>query len=149
MRIVSPSMEPVIPTGECILCEKVSLKDLAVGDIISFYSDDPALNGSLNTHRIVDIRPDGSIITRGDNNAGVDQYPVKPENVVARYKKNIRWLSDFLGFLSTKAGYVVLILIPGILLLVWAFQDVIAGAWHLVLGKTEEKKEEEQKTEKK
>ena len=79
---------------------------LAVGDIITFrYSD-----GSIVTHRIMNIYDDGTYETKGDYNAGYDPDPVKIEQIQGIYT----------GYRIPGIGKVVLFMqsIPGILLLI-------------------------------
>lgn len=104
------SMAPTIPERTYILMEKADPKTLAVGDVILFYSDDPTLNGDLNTHRIVEIVGDHEeFVTRGDNNPKEDDYTAKADKVVAVYRKNLPLLSGLGQFFATPAGLAVII----------------------------------------
>lgn len=108
MWVMTPSMEPVIPEKSYILVEKVTAEDVKENDIIVFISDDPAIRGQYNTHRIIGVT-DGGFITKGDNNAVQDQYPARSENVVGRYVQNLDLLSQFGRFLSSRMGLVSMI----------------------------------------
>ena len=55
LRVLSGSMEPEIPEQSMLLIRATEPEALAVGDVISFFSPDPSLNGALNTHRIAAI----------------------------------------------------------------------------------------------
>ena len=101
------SMEPVIPARSYILVEKADPAKLAVGDVILFYSDDPSLNGALNTHRIIEIDEAGEFVTRGDHNVKEDDYTAKPDKVVGVYRKNLPVLTQVGRFLSTRGGIAV------------------------------------------
>ena len=61
LRVLSGSMEPEIPEQSMLLIRATEPEALAVGDVISFFSPDPSLNGALNTHRIAAI-----VQTEGD-----------------------------------------------------------------------------------
>lgn len=88
------SMEPGIEAGSYILVERVRPEAIDVGDIITFVSDDPAILGQLNTHRVTEILDGGaSFRTKGDNNPVADSYPVSADRVVARYVRNLGALS--------------------------------------------------------
>ena len=104
------SMEPEIETGTYIIVEKVDPKDLKVGDIITFVSPDPDLQGAYNTHRIKEIKGDNeSFVMRGDNNLADDKYEVPAENVVARYVKKLPTLSKFGRFLAKPVGILTIL----------------------------------------
>lgn len=88
------SMEPGIEAGSYILVERVRTENIEVGDIITFRSDDPAILGQLNTHRVTEILDGGtSFRTKGDNNPAADGYPVPADHVVARYVRNLAGLT--------------------------------------------------------
>ena len=110
--IVSPSMEDEIPMNSYILIEKITADDIKVGekdgDVVMFKSDDPALNGAYNTHRIIGVdETTGEFISKGDNNLVKDNYTVKRENVVARYIRTLPVMSAIMRFFLTPAGLAV------------------------------------------
>ena len=87
LRVLTGSMKPEIPADSMLLIQKADAASLQVGDVISFFSPDPSLNGALNTHRIVGIAEvDGSLqfTTKGDANLIEDQYPVDESRVVGK-----------------------------------------------------------------
>jgi len=99
------SMEPTIPTSSYILTKDVEAKDVKVGDIITFVSDNPQIKGMYNTHRVIKIE-DGKFTTKGDNNPADDGiYSAKAENIVARYQRNMPFLSVFGRLFTTPVGY--------------------------------------------
>ena len=70
-RVMSASMEPEIKTDSMILVKKVDPKTVQVGDVITFVSSDPTIEGYANTHRVMAIdTSSGSPLftTKGDNN---------------------------------------------------------------------------------
>ena len=93
VRIVTPSMDPKIPVGSFVLIKKASPEEIAVGDIITFYTDDPdpLIAGKTITHRVLAIScEDGKYLfkTKGDNqttNPVPDAYPARGEKLVGRY----------------------------------------------------------------
>ena len=93
-RVRTASMEPGIEAGSYILVARVRTDQIAVGDIITFRSDDPAIRGQLNTHRVTEILDGGTAFrTKGDNNPGEDLYPVPADHVVARYVRPLPGLT--------------------------------------------------------
>lgn len=84
-QAVSESMEPTLRTyGYAVFQTVQSADDLSVGDIILFHNE--AFGRGANAlfcHRIVSMQ-DGSVATRGDNNAHADPYRTQAEDVVGR-----------------------------------------------------------------
>lgn len=82
--VATGSMIPVIQPGDVVVMRKISDVDqaekLSVGDIIQFKR-----SNILITHRIVAIemseKEEMQIITKGDNNSGVDSVPVGLEDL--------------------------------------------------------------------
>lgn len=125
LRVITDSMEPVFASGDCIIIKGIGEDELAVGDIITFISGDPSLNGAYNTHRIYDIAGDyttGETIyfTKGDNNVWTDEYTVSEDDIVGKYIGKLPYgktLSRFLDKLAEKDFYFVAIILPIVLCL--------------------------------
>lgn len=123
LRVVTDSMEPVFGSGDCIIVKEAPREELAAGDIITFASADPLLNGGLNTHRIVDIAQDyitGETVyfTKGDNNSWRDDYTVGYEDIVGKYVRTLPFgkaLSAFLQKMSDRNYYFSIVIIPVLL----------------------------------
>lgn len=123
LRVMSDSMEPVFGSGDCIIVKEVPKEEIGIGDIITFSSADPSLQGGFNTHRIVDIvadRTTGETIyyTKGDNNSWDDDYTACYEDIVGKYIKKIPFgkkFSSFLEKLSDRNYYFVIVIIPVLL----------------------------------
>lgn len=85
-RVVTGSMEPTLPVDSLIVTRKTQPEEIREGDIITFYSRDPALAGSTNTHRVVAVQQqeDGSYVyrTKGDNNPVEDEYVTFAADVI-------------------------------------------------------------------
>lgn len=80
MLIGSGSMSPAIRTGDVALIAPTDGVDLAPGTVITYR--DHALGGRVVTHRIFDVTPDGSYVTKGDANATPDSDLVVPADVI-------------------------------------------------------------------
>lgn len=121
--VITESMEPVFAKGDCIIIKETAQEELAVGDIITFVSADPILEGGLNTHRIVDIARDytsGDTVyfTKGDNNSWEDSYTTRYEDIVGKYLYTLplgEKLSAFLGKLSNRSFYFAVVIVPVLL----------------------------------
>lgn len=120
LRVMSDSMEPVFVRGDCIIIKEAQQEEIKTGDIITFVSPDPSLNGSFNTHRIIDIAADsetGQMIyyTKGDNNSWEDNYTICYEDIVGKYTGKLpfgRTFSAFLEKLSDRNYYFVIVIVP-------------------------------------
>lgn len=125
LRVVTDSMEPVFAGGDCIIIKEAAEEELAAGDIITFVSGDPSLEGAYNTHRIYDIARDyttGETVyyTKGDGNTWTDEYTVSRADIVGKYVGKLPYgktLSCFLDRLSEKKFYFVVIILPIVLCL--------------------------------
>ena len=64
LRVTTGSMEPTYAIDTLIVVKKEAPSAIQEGDIISFYSSDPALDGAVNTHRVTaaEAQPDGSYL---------------------------------------------------------------------------------------
>lgn len=102
--IATPSMTPTIKVDDAILVRRVDYKDLKKGDIITFKSSDPRLNGMIITHRINEIVKDGNdnvtFITKGDNNTVVDDVAVLPQNIYGKVVTIVPFYSIFKNIIS-------------------------------------------------
>jgi len=74
-------MKGAFRPGDYLVIMPVSLLDVNPGDVI-VYRDHNNLNDGVKTvHRVVAITQDG-LVTKGDNNACIDKYPVKEGNLL-------------------------------------------------------------------
>lgn len=119
--VLSGSMEPEIKTGSIIAVvpaeDKTSFKK---NDIITYVQED----GQLVTHRILEVLGNGEqvqYVTKGDNNKEADLTPVLSENVVAEYSGfTIPYIGYFTEYAKSQKGTAILLIVPGLLLLIYA-----------------------------
>ena len=126
VRIVTPSMDPKIPVGSFVLIKKAPPEEIRVGDIITFYTDDPdpAVAGKTITHRVLSIScTDGKYVfqTKGDNketNPVPDAYPARGEKLVGRYVCGMLPVTAVVTLFRTHLPVAILVtvLIPTIIL---------------------------------
>ncbi|MGN0114617.1 MAG: signal peptidase I [Acutalibacteraceae bacterium] len=98
LRVVSGSMQPTLYEGDYILVDNIPSNQLKKGDIIAFYSTDESIYGMLNTHRIVAVNDDGSLVTKGDANSTVDDTFVTADRIIGKYVGKMRffkWVNSF------------------------------------------------------
>lgn len=120
--IVSPSMEPNIKVYDVILNTRIDdPADIKVGDVITFISTSTISNGMTVTHRVTRIvnGPEGlEFATKGDNNTIEDTDTAKAKNLLGKVVLKIPQLGRLQFFLSTKGGWLLVILFPALLIIV-------------------------------
>lgn len=117
--IISPSMVPNINVYDVVIDIKVKKpEDIKINDVITFSSSMPGVNGGTVTHRVIAISKDSNgeyyYQTKGDNNLVEDSVNVKFENIVGKVVLKIPGLGNLQRFMATKAGWLVLVLIPAL-----------------------------------
>ena len=81
--IASGSMEPNIPSGSIVLVTAVAQEEIAVGDVLTFFSTSKT---EVITHRVVAVSGGGEdyfVTTRGDAN-NTDDRPLSYDRVIGR-----------------------------------------------------------------
>ena len=116
--VLTDSMDPLIKSGDLIICKTAEADEIRENDIIAFF--DPAGNGSsVVTHRVIEvIEEDGEIFfrTRGDNNNTEDKERVPAENLVGIYKTRIAGAGHIAMFMQSTAGLIICVVLPILLL---------------------------------
>ncbi|MGY3715668.1 signal peptidase I SipW [Sutcliffiella cohnii] len=123
--VLSGSMEPTFMTGSIIAVKPGGdMTRFKESDIVTYREN----RATLVTHRIVEvIEKNGNIMyrTRGDNNDGVDQTLLLPENIVAQYSGfTIPYLGYAIEFTKSKNGVLFLFFIPGLILIIQSIINV-------------------------
>lgn len=114
--VMTDSMEPVIPEQSYIQIRKIEAKNVKVGDVIMFVSDDPALKGGNNTHRVVEIIGDNEeFVTKGEKANANDSYKVKAANVRAVYVRNLPVLTAVGRFMRSGVGIMISVTLIAVL----------------------------------
>lgn len=114
-RVMTGSMEPDIPVGSLIVVEQTPVQELQPGDVISFYSRDPSLEGAVNTHRIVDMAKEGEeylFQTKGDANNVADRYITQEEDVIGKVIFTSLILGKLIRLASNPLIFLPLIVLP-------------------------------------
>lgn len=115
--VITDSMEDQIPAQSYIQIRKIDPSQVQLGDVITFYSDDPTLRGQLNTHRVVEIAEDGkTFVTKGDTNLANDTYPVRREAVVGVYERNLPLMSMVGRVLQSEIGLFCILILMAVLI---------------------------------
>lgn len=120
-RITTGSMAPAYDTDTLILVKKTDPAKIKPGDVISFYSADPALEGSVNTHRVVETSGDGvswHYTTKGDANNAVDQYGTDSDALIGKVVASSLFLGKLARLVSNPLIFIPVILIPLVVILI-------------------------------
>lgn len=114
-RITTGSMEPTYPVDTLILVKKTDPSRIQTGDVISFYSSDPALDGAVNTHRVTGVRTDGthwSYKTKGDANNVEDAYGTSETALIGKLTGSSLLLGKLARLIVNPLLFIPVILIP-------------------------------------
>ncbi len=149
MHIVTGSMEPELMVGDYILIRDCAPEDIKKGDIISFYSEDPAIYGLPNTHRVAEdpiITENGiEFVTRGDANAANDSYRVKEDALIGKYVCVLTGLNAIARLVDGNAVFIILIVLQTAILAIFIFSLFRKGDDEDGRAISEITKEEEEK----
>lgn len=119
-RVLSGSMQPAIPIDSLVFVKHADADKIREGDIISFYSRDPSLDGFVNTHRVVSIEKEQGAIsftTKGDSNYMDDRYPVSSADLIGKVVHISPILGKFVRLLSNPLIFLPLIVLPLLVIL--------------------------------
>lgn len=119
-RVMTGSMEPEIREDSLLVVKKTPPEDIVPGDVISFFSPDPMLEGAVNTHRVVRIEKENGrtqFITKGDANVIEDTYPVDASALVGKAVFKSYWLGKTVSLLSNPLVFGIIILLPLLVIL--------------------------------
>ena len=119
-RVMTGSMEPEIREDSLLVVQKTPPEDIAPGDVISFFSPDPMLEGAVNTHRVVRIEKENGrtqFITKGDANVIEDTYPTDASALVGRAVFKSYWLGKAVSLLANPLVFGIIILLPLLIIL--------------------------------
>ena len=121
LRITTGSMEPEYKIDTLILVKNVEPDTIKSNDVISFYSKDPALDGAVNTHRVVEVEKDGDhwiYTTKGDANNVVDAYTVDAKYLIGKVVASSLVLGKLARLGSNPLIFIPIILIPLAIILI-------------------------------
>lgn len=123
--VMTDSMEPMIPEQSYIQIREIKAKDVKVGDVIMFVSDDPALKGGNNTHRVVEIIGDNEeFVTKGERAGQNDSYTVKADKVRAVYVRNLPLLTRIGRIMRSGIGVMVAVTVVLVLTMILYLPDL-------------------------
>ncbi|WP_366923967.1 signal peptidase I [Metallumcola ferriviriculae] len=125
MVVVSGSMEPSVPLGSIIVVKNGGYGFIKPGEIITFRTGNT--EPLLITHRVAAIKPDGSLVTKGDANSAVDNVSVGLRDVVGKVSFTVPYVGYLAIFARSKWGGILIRTAAGVLALIVSL-DMIKGA---------------------
>ena len=114
----SNSMSPTFKTGSLLITKKVDGREIKIDDIITFRKKNDSLS---TTHRVVAIIEEDNtrkFVTRGDANNVDDPIPVAENEVLGKVTVYIPLLGYVFGFIRTKQGIILVIVIPALIIMI-------------------------------
>lgn len=122
--VLSDSMSATdFNAGDVVVVKRVDPTTLREGDIISFTSQDPENYGATVTHKIrsLTVTGDGEngFVTYGTTTGVNDDTIVTYPYIQGKYQFRLPKVGTFFQFLRTTQGYIVCILIPFLLLILY------------------------------
>lgn len=146
LRVLTSSMELAIAENTCIIIKEYPVEQLKVGDIITFTSDDPQIQGYYNTHRIHEIVEENGetlYITKGDATDAIDAYPVQQDQVAGILVRELpggRMIGKAFVALSDNKIYFLVVILPLTLCLLSYFWQIVG----MVTGRYDEGDEDDE-----
>ena len=122
--VLSDSMSATsFDAGDLVLVKEVDPTTLQAGDIIAFQSQDTENYGQTVTHKIrqktTDANGNPGFITYGTTTNVDDETVVTYPFILGKYQMALPKVGTFFQFLKTPQGYIVCILIPFLLLIIY------------------------------
>ncbi len=114
--VIGGSMDPTLKAGGIIISQAVEPEDIAIGDIVNYYSPS---HDALIVHRIVE-RHDGEqtyFVTQGDANGAPDPYLVPAQNVLGKVHFHVPAAGHVSQAIKSPMGPLLLMMVPGLLII--------------------------------
>ena len=119
--------------GDIVIIKNLSDKEkaeLEAGDVIAFISTNSENYLETVTHMIREVKydKDGKLlgyVTYGTNTGTNDKKVVEPEYILGKYTGKLPGVGNFFAFVKSTPGYIVCILVPFLLLILYNGVNVI------------------------
>lgn len=113
--VVTGSMEPEYKVGEVLISKEVDVKDIEVGDDVSYLGKSGSFKGKVVTHRVekIDKDVDGKLVfhTKGIANLAFDPI-VYEEQIYGVIVHEAKILSFVYKYVGTPNGMFIFVVIP-------------------------------------
>lgn len=91
--VQSGSMMPHVRVGDVALSRPLAdSAPLPLGRVITFEAPAGSAESGIRLHRLVEVRPDGSLITKGDANRDADSAPIRRADIIATAGILVPWI---------------------------------------------------------
>lgn len=122
--VLSDSMSATdFDAGDLVIVKEVDPTTLQEGDIIAYQSQDSENYGATVTHKIraktTDANGNPGFITYGTTTGVDDETVVTFPFILGKYQTALPKVGTFFQFLKTPQGYIICILIPFLLLIIY------------------------------
>ena len=122
--VLSDSMSATdFDAGDLILVKEVDPSALEVGDIVAYIFRGEGNYGEIVTHkirtRVTNGKGEQGFITYGTTTGIDDELVVEYSDIQGKYLGRIPKAGFFFRFLKTVPGYIIFILIPFLILILW------------------------------
>ena len=117
--------------GDIIIVKEVKdRRALKAGDVIAFMSTNTESYGETVTHMIREVKTNANgkvigYVTFGTNTGTDDEALVEPEYILGVYTNKLPGVGNFFAFVKTTPGYIICILVPFLLLILYNGVNVI------------------------
>ena len=128
---LNADMDVHFNAGDIVIIKNVDdPRSLQAGDIIAFMSTNSVSYGETVTHMIREVKKteEGKVlgyVTYGTNTGTDDEALVEPEYVLGAYSGKLPGVGNFFAFVKSTPGYIVCILVPFLLLILYNGVNVI------------------------
>ena len=106
------SMTPTIPVASAVLVNPHQAP--RPGQVVTFQD-----KGKVTTHRLLKIKNDGTLVTKGDANRTPDPWKLTQRNLLGTVTHRVPYLGWLLMYLRQPTGILSLLLMPCLLRLAW------------------------------
>ncbi len=109
------SMTPTIPTRSAVIVHEGPVQ---VGQVVTFHTQ-----AGVVTHRVVEQRPDGTYITKGDANETVDVGSIRASQIVGPVVAAPRRLGYWIAYFKSPVGLASLIIA---IVVIWLLYSLVS-----------------------
>lgn len=121
--VQTDSMSDTFRAGDIVIVNEIDPTTLVAGDIITFISQNEDSFNETITHKIRSLTKDENgepaFVTYGTTTDSDDETVVTYPYILGKYSFHLPWIGRFFQFLKTTPGYIVCILVPFLLLMVY------------------------------
>lgn len=138
LRVQTGSMAPTYDEGDFLLSKEADTDLLKKGDVITFFSVDPKIEGMLNTHRIVDIERENGVrvfTTKGDAAEAADNYKVSEDKVFGVTLGSVGFLKWLAKILAIPWIFAAIVFFPLLLMIVSEARVIVRAVKRVKVNK--------------